>query len=180
MLQPSTLHLKPFDMVGPTVSRKGHEQTYYLTTLSCSVQDHVLLTRLVLRSRSLSSRVLLLLPFLANFLFLFPTLCLTHPSRYIPCVCVSPPRRFSCRTPRRPQLSSSPVCRICCLRTHVNLQTGRFSWRWPKTGKHFASSGLRLMPVAAKDVCNLSRIWRPYPFRYSLCRMASEAWVRPI
>ena len=142
------------------------------------MQDHALLARLVPRLRSLSSRSLLL-PFLANFLFLFPTLCMTHPSRYIPCVCVSPPRRFSCRTPRRPQLSSSPVCRICCLHTRVNLQTGRFSWRCPKTGKHSASYGLRVIPVTAKDVCSLSRIWRPYPFRYSLCRMASEAWARP-
>ena len=107
----------------------------------------------------------------------FPLLifCLAHLSRYMPCLCVSPPSGFSSPTLRRPHLSSPPAYRICCLLTLVHLQSARFPRRCPESGKNSTASGLSLKPINANAICSLGHRRRPNPLSYcciggNLCR----------
>ena len=65
-----------------------------------------------------------------------------HLSGYKPYVYISPPRRFSCPTLRRPPFSSSPACRFDFLLTHAYLQDAGFPRRCPETVKNSTASGL--------------------------------------
>ena len=104
-----------------------------------------------------------LLPFLAEFLFLLSILYLAHLSRYMPGLCVSPPKGFSSPTLHRAHLSSPPACRICCLLMLVHLQTARFPRRCPETGQNSTASGFSLRPITTNAVCSLRHRRRPYP-----------------
>ena len=127
------------------------------------------LIRLILRLRPPSGRGIIL-PFLANVLFFVPNFCLIHLSRHIPCECVSPSRGFSIPTLRRPELLSIPACRTCYLLTYDHLQTARFPWQCPETGKNATASGLSLKPITVNAVGNLDHRRRCCPLRYCLRR----------
>ena len=111
----------------------------------------------------------------SNRKFMLVIFCLVHLSRYMPCLCVSPPSGFSSPTLRRPHLLSPPAYRICCLLTLVHLQSARFP-RWcPETGKNSTASGLSLKPITTNAVCSLGHRRRPNPLSYcciggNLCR----------
>ena len=135
--QPSTLHFCKSTSAWPAPRRPAthNERTFQVATLSSPVRDRALATFcLVFALRRLSGRALLL-PFLANRFFLLLILCLVHLSRYMPCLCVSPPSGFSSPTLRRPHLSPPPAYRICCLLTLIHLQSARFPRGCPETGK---------------------------------------------
>ena len=133
-----------------------------VATLSSPVRDRTLVAFCLIFSLRRRSGHVLLLPFLADFVFLLPILCLVHISRYMPCLCVSPPKGFSSPTLHRPHLSSSPACRTCCLLTLVQFQTVRFPQPCPETGKNSTASGLSLKPITANAVCSLGHKRRPY------------------
>ena len=110
------------------------------------------------------NEVLLLVPNLVWFIYL--GICLAR---------FSPPKGFRSPTLRRPQLLSSRACKICCLLTHVHLQTARFPRCWcPETGKNSTTSGLSLKTIIANAVCSLGHRRRPYLLRYCLCRSFSR------
>ena len=87
--------------------------------------------------------------------------CLVHLSRYMPCLCVSPPSGFRSPTLRRPHLASPSAYRICCLLALVHLHSARFPRRCPETGKNSTASGLSLKPITANAVCSLGHRRRP-------------------
>ena len=176
--QSSTLHSSKSTSACPAPRRpvKDNERTFQVATLRSPVRDRalVILCPIFGLRRPFSGRALLL-PFLADFLFLLQILFLVHLSRYMPRLCVSPPRRFSSPTLRQPHLSSPPACRICCLLTLVHLQTARFPRRCPETGKNSTASRLSLKPITATAVCSLGHRRSPYHLRYCcvygcLCR----------
>ena len=166
--QPSTLHFckgtSPW--LAPRRPVRDNEQTFQVATLSSPVRDRALATfGLVFTLRHLSGRALLL-PFLANLFFLLPIFRLVHLSRYMPCLCVSPPNGFSSPTLRRPHLSSLPAYRICCLLALVHLQPARFPRRCPETGRNSTASGLGSKLITANAVCSLGHRRRPNPLSY--------------
>ena len=79
---------------------------------------------------------------------------MVHLSRYMPCLCVSPSSGLNSPTLRRPHLSSPPTYRICYLLTLVHLQSARFTWRYPETGKNSTASGLSVKSITNNAVCS--------------------------
>ena len=163
-------------MAAPRRPVRDNERTFQVATLSSPVRDRALVTIFLIFSlRRLPGRALLL-PFLADLLFLLPIFGLVHLSRYMPCLCVLPPSRFNSPTLRRPHLSSPLAYRICCLLTLVHLQIARFPRRCLETGKNSTASGLSFNPITANNaVCSLGSRRCPYPLRYCcvggcLCR----------
>ena len=101
---------KHLRMVGPTASFKGQRTNIpgrYIELPGAGLcSSHILTCAL----RRLSGHAILL-PFLANLFFMLLIFCLVHISRYMPCLCILPPRGFSSPTLRRPPLSSPPAYR---------------------------------------------------------------------
>ena len=142
-----------------TVTDNGRPGRY----IELPVRDRALVAFCLFFSLRRLSGHALLLPFLADVLFLSPILCFVHISRCMPCLCVSPPKGFNSPTLHRPHLSSPPACRTCCLLTLVHFQTARFPRRCSETGKNSTASGLSLKPITANAVCSLGHRRRPYP-----------------
>ena len=141
------------------------------------MRDRALVICLIFCLHRLSGRALLV-PSLADSLFLLPVLCLVHLSRYMPCVCVSPPRGFSSPTLFQPHLSLPPACRICRLLALAQLQTARFPRRYPETEKNSTTSGMSLKPINNNLVCSLGHKRRPYPTPL-LCRWLLVSVLSP-
>ena len=99
-------------------------------------------------------------------------------SRYMPCLCVSPPSGFNSPTLRRPHLSSPPAYRSCCLLTLVHLHSARFPRRCPETEKNSTASELSVKPITNNAVCSPGHRRRTSPLSYcciggNLCRYTS-------
>ena len=164
--QPSTSHFCESTSACRTPRRpvRGNERIFQVTTLRSTVRDGTLVIFLVLRLRRLSERVLLL-PFLANFLFVFPIFCLVHLSGYMPCVCVSPPRGHPASA-AAPITSSVPNLLLYSRTFMPKLRASRSGV--PKLRKTRVSLvvELKLKPITANAIRRLGHRRRPHPLRY--------------